>query len=419
MSANTLPYARAVRNERLSFVEVLLITPFIVIVQQYVPVLATRLGASSVMLGLVTSGSALMLAVAAALGTWYLSRAPSGVRSLAMPVFMHRTMLVLVPLVLLLPRDTAATALIAVTIGLSFFAGLGQIAFASMLPRLTWSKRLSRLISLRWTALGAGMAVATPALGALLDAFSMPVNYAVVCAIAGLIMLVSSVCLFRIQPAERQAAGVKQRGAREGLRKLLAHPPVRHYLLVTFLAHLAINAAVPLITLRLVRELGATDTDVGITSAVFWASLTAASIIMPPLVRKFGTARVFAASGAVLMVQLVVLALAQTIPMTWLSGLFGGLGTVMFQVTQFSLIVESAPEGQYEEFLSAQNTVMNLSIFAGPLAMALLVDGGVSVGAGLLACAVGRFIATVLMLGRPSQASRPAREGAPSQRGGA
>lgn len=403
MSLPTLPYSRAVRNERLSFAEILLITPFIVVVQQYVPVLATRLGASSVMLGLVTSGSALMLALAAALGTWYMARAPEGVRSLAMPVFMHRTMLVWIPLVLLLPPEAAAMALIALTIGLSFFAGLGQVTFASMLPRFTWSDRLSNLVSWRWTALGAGMAVATPALGAMLDAFPIPANYAVVCALAGLIMLASSVCLFRIQPAPRRAVERKARGARDGLRKLLAHRPARHYLIVTFLANLAINAAAPLITLRLVRELGATDTDVGIWSAIFWASLTAASIFMPPLVRKFGTARVFAASGAALMCQLVVLALAQSIPVTWLSGLFGGLGAVMFQVTQFSLIVESSPADQYEEFVSAQSTVMNLSIFAGPLAMALLVDGGVPVGLGLLACAIGRFLATALVLLKPKQ----------------
>ena len=266
----SLSYKDVVRNERLNYAEVLLISPFIVVVQQYVPVLATRLGASPILLGLVTSGSALMLALTAALSGWYRSRAPDGMKALLMPFGVFRSILIWIPLVLLLPAFQAE-ALILLTIVANFFAGLGQITFVTLLPRYTWRSRLSTLLSLRWTSLGVGMSISLALMGLVLNAFPLPLNYFVVCGIALVITIISSVCLFKVRPAPKDPATSGATASRPNLGALLKHKPAAHFLAVTILAQIALNAAVPLITLRLVREMGASDFDFGITTSVMWA----------------------------------------------------------------------------------------------------------------------------------------------------
>ena len=85
-----ISYKEALRNERLNAVEVFLATPFIVVVTQYVPVLVTRLGASPLLLGILTSGAALMLTLASALGPSWLRRVPRWRPSMGIPLMIWR-----------------------------------------------------------------------------------------------------------------------------------------------------------------------------------------------------------------------------------------------------------------------------------------------------------------------------------------
>lgn len=396
----SLSYKDVVRNERLNYAEVLLISPFIVVVQQYVPVLATRLGASPILLGLVTSGSALMLALTAALSGWYRSRAPDGMKALLMPFGVFRSILIWIPLVLLLPAFQAE-ALILLTIVANFFAGLGQITFVTLLPRYTWRSRLSTLLSLRWTSLGVGMSISLALMGLVLNAFPLPLNYFVVCGIALVITIISSVCLFKVRPAPKDPATSGATASRPNLGALLKHKPAAHFLAVTILAQIALNAAVPLITLRLVREMGASDFDFGITTSVMWAAIALGSIAMPALLRKFGNRAIFAMSGIGLAAQVILLAVAPSVQFTWIASFIGGIATVMFQVTQFALIVDSAPPGELDNFISAQGTVLNLGVFIGPLLMSALANAGMPIVLGLFICAAGRALSTLYILAQP------------------
>ena len=49
---------QARRNERLNFLQLIWATPYLIVLQQYVPVLTTRLGASAMLIGMLSSGAA-------------------------------------------------------------------------------------------------------------------------------------------------------------------------------------------------------------------------------------------------------------------------------------------------------------------------------------------------------------------------
>ncbi|MGQ9904771.1 MAG: MFS transporter [Anaerolineae bacterium] len=387
------------RNEYLFIVQVIWVMPFVVIQQQYVPVLATRLGASPLLLGVLTSGSALALTVASVLAHWYLQRAPNAMRTLIAPVFVSRLSLLLIPLVLLLP-DRQAEALVAAALAINFVIGIVQVAFFAFLPKVTLAERIAVLMGGRWLVMGLAMAVGTPAMAVILDGLEMPVNYFVACGVAIAAGIVEIFTFGAVKPLPAPAKAPARQSAARDLGDILRHRPAARYLIVTLAAQLALNASAPLIPLKLVRELGASDTAYGWYITVFWLALAAISALIPRLVRRFGNQRMFALGGAGIGVQMLALALAADLPAAWIAGAVGGLASGLFQVTAFGLVVENAPPERYESFVSVQLSVANFAIFAGPLLMSGLLSAGLSVGAGLIACAGGNLLASTLSLRR-------------------
>lgn len=311
------------------------------------------------------------------------------------PLMLYRSVLLAVPLLLLLPAGQAES-IVLVTVLLNFAAGLTFYTFTSYLPRMTLPDRLARLVSLRWTMLGLGMALSTVIVAALLDAFHIPLNYAIVCALAFAISVAGAWCLMQTKPQLLTKGGKDKPRAK--VREILAHGPARNYLLITLLAQIALNAPGPLVTLQMVRVLGATNVEFGWYLAIFWISLAAFGLVVPMLVERFGNTKVFAAGYIGLGLQLVILALAPSLPVTWIAGFVGGITSVMFQVTGFGLVVKSAPPEQYEGFVGVHQTVANFSIFIGPLLMTALINVGLSIAVGLLIAAAARAIAGVLAL---------------------
>lgn len=385
------------RNERLFILQVFWVMPFVVLQQQYVPVLATRLGASPLLLGVLTSGSALALTAASVLARWYLQRAPNGMRALIAPVFLSRLALLLIPLALLLP-ERQAEALVAGALVTNIIIGIVQVTFFAFLPKVTLAERIAVLMGGRWTGLGLAMAIGTPAMAIILEGLAMPVNYFAACGVAIAAGVVEIFTFGAVKPLPGPARPPARQSAISDLRDILKHGPAARYLIVTLAAQLALNASAPLIPLKLVRELGASDTAYGWYITVYWLALAGMGAVIPRLTRRFGNQRLFALGGAGIGLQMLVLALAQDLPLTWAAGVIGGLASGLFQVTAFGLVVENAPPDRYESFVSAQLSVANFAIFAGPLLMSGLLSAGLSVGAGLLVCAGGNALASTLSL---------------------
>jgi MFS family permease len=399
-----LSYQQALRNERLNAIEVFLATPFIVMVTQFVPVLVTRLGASPLLLGILTSGGALMLTIASALGPAWIRRAPNWPRNMTIPLLIWRTVLVWTPLLLFLPAYKAE-AIVATVVLLHFASGISIYTLTAFLSRMTLPERVAHLVSMRWTMLGIGMAVFTVILAAILDALPLPLSYLLACVLALIISIAGVIALgqVRVAPLEHQPAARPHANT----RTFLTHLPARNYLLITLLAQIAVNAPSPLITLQMVRVLQATNVDYGWYLAIFWLSLAGAGLVVPQLTERFGNTLVFAIACVGLGMQLVILAIAPVLPVTWAAGFIGGPTSVMFQVTSYALMVQCAPLDKFEGYVGAHTTVTNFALFIGPLLMSALVDSGMSIAAGLLASALLRAASGMLAL-RLSLASQPA-----------
>jgi len=393
MSLFTFTAQDADRNEKLNALDVLFATPFIIIVTQFAPVLITRLGATPLLIGAFTSGAALINAIMAALGARWTARVPDYRRAMAITGFIWRCVMFVIVGALLLPKFQAE-AIVLGTMILSMAAGLTNYTLTAHFPRMTFADRLSRLISVRWVFLGAGMAIGTPLLAWLLDSIALPYNYIIACAISFVMVCVSLLALLSVKiiPKQFTEEHTTQSISISQLRKT---PKAFEYLLVAFGLHFSINAAGPLITLQLVRGLGATDAQLGWFYALFWATVAILATVTPRIIRQIGNLGAFAFTGVVFGIYALLMALAANFQITLIGAVISGLAVVLFQVSAYGLMVECAPENRYEAFNGWNTIIINAAVFSAPLIMSSLVDLGMSVITGLIICAAIRIAAGI------------------------
>ncbi len=395
-----LSFQDALRNERWNAVEVFLATPAVIMSLQYLPVLVTRLGASPIWIGALTSGGAFMLTVAASLAPLWLQRVPDFRRAFGIPLLLWRSPLLIVPLLLLWLGERAAEAIVTAMVALHLIGGVLNVALTSFLPRMTLPERLAGLVSLRWAVFGFGNALFSLPLALLLNAVNFPSNYMLAFGAALVAALLGFAAAMQIhvapKPAHEHVANTLSP------REVLAHAPARGYLALSLMVHLLVNAPVPLITLHLVRGLGMSDWDFGIYNCIFWASLAASGLVVPRLARRLHHGRLFALSMFGIALQVALMGVSVTLPQAWLSALVGGLAGILLQVSSYGLLVQTAPAGRYETYASMHVSVINFAIFLGPLLTSTVVDRGLAVTTGLLVMsALSAVLAAWMMLRCP------------------
>jgi predicted MFS family arabinose efflux permease len=390
-----ISFKQARRNETLNAIDVFFATPFIVLVTQYAPVLVTRLEASSLLLGFLTSGSALVVTLGSILGPRWLLTSRNYYWAFGLPSLIWRMVTFIIPFALLQTHYQAEIIVLG-TILLSSVSGFANFTLTAYFPRMTLPDRVAKLVSLRWIMLGFGMSITTPILGMVLDTYPMPVNYSIVAVIAFVTVMMSWGALMLVKPSTGIAKSTQR--AHIGWSQIRNHKPAFNYLMVTLLINSAINAAGPLITLQMVRNLKASDSDFGWYLSIFWAALAVCGLFTSRIIERWGNAFTFGIAGLGLTVQLVILALAPNLVVTYVAALIAGMSSVMFQVSSYALLVDCAPKDGYEGYVSWHSTIVNISIFAAPLIMSALVDLGLSVVVGLLICASLRAVSSIVAL---------------------
>lgn len=402
----SLSIQKAQRNERWNTIEVLLAAPYLVLITQYVPVLITRLGASPFLVGTLIWGSAAALVIGSLLGAAWLRQVTDFRRAVGIPVAITRGAVLLLPVVLLLPIVSKVAFIVVLAIITQLWAGVLGVALTAFLPRMTQPERLARLVSLRWTMLGAGMALGTLGIAPLLEKLPLPGNYIAVSLIAVLISgVLGGWAILRIEPLPLPHAETRTHAAQPKAMEwkvLWHHRPARDYLWLSLLIHTAVNAPVPLIPLLFVRQLGASDLDYGGYLVVFWASLAVSGPFVPRLLQPLGGRQLLALACLGLGAQSVLMAIATSLPWMWLAGFVGGVASVMLQVAGYDLVVRSAPQGHYEDFVSVHTAAVNTATVVGPLLSSALVQMGTSLPLALLTSGALRAVSGLLVRWRLS-----------------
>ncbi|MBX0329462.1 MFS transporter [Oscillochloris sp. ZM17-4] len=380
----------------------------------FLPVFLARLGASNLLVGLITSLPALTGALLAVPIGRFLERQRNIVpwySSMRVWVLWSYALFGLLPF--LIPLGAVPWTVIAIWALVTVPATFVNVAFTLVMGGVAGPRRRFYVMSLRWSSLGAVTAITVTLVGLALDRIAFPLNYQLVFIgsfVGGLLSFLfsRSIKLPDNPPVAAEAAPAKTRRRGLGLRALAdamrdAPPAFRNYALSAFVFRSGVAMALPLFPLYWVREVGASDAWIGIISTAGSGVLLVAYFIWSLVTRKLGNGTVLLlTSFGMALYPLSAAATGSVLVLAALAGM-SGFFVAGNDLVNFDLVLSSAPQEHQATYVGLFQMLQNVALFIMPLVgtgladlaslrAALLLAGGLRLlGAGLyVALRVGR-----------------------------
>lgn len=325
----------------------------------YLPVFLTRLGASNFQVGLLSSmpgvtGLFLALIVGRFLQT----------RKNVVPWYGLSRLLVILCYALtgILTLLIAQKYVIIATLAIWAFATLPQtalaVAFSVVMNAVAGPEGRYRLLSRRWAIFGITGVVGTFIVTRVIDLIDFPVNYAVMFMVLSLGGFLSYYFSNQIKiPDQTQSVlsqtGTSTSGLKNYLTLLRANPAFVSFASKRFVYFSALMLSLPVMPLYYVREVHATDSQIGTISMTMSLVMLVGYFMWPRFSAKFGGRFVLLATTRV---ELVIL-------YAGLAGLFqGGLDLVFFDE-----LMKTVPAEYSATFVSLAQSMQYFSMILAPL----------------------------------------------------
>jgi MFS family permease len=237
-------------------------------------------------------------------------------------------------------------------------------------------------------------------MGFWLERAPFPVNYQVMFVVAFLLSLVSWWHVKQVTPVSELVAPRSPSNPRVNPWKSPNFQLVAVIIAMSFVTFTAIR---PLISLYMVNNLQA---DVWFLSNFGLVELVAGALIAAftnRLVERFGNRTMIAVGLIGTGVAAVVIAGAQTLPVTLISAAVGGAAWALVSIGQFSYFSEMTPHENKESYTTAYHQVVFVAMFIGPMLGNLLNTGNIPIITALCIGAAFRVLAGILTQVNPRQ----------------
>jgi len=402
------PRDQAARNVRLFYLNTAMLgVPFGGIVA-FMPVFLARLGASSSLVGWLTSAPALLAAISYIPGAAIAERFADQVMvRVTCARIVRLTFLLCALLPFVIPSESFSILPVVLVVLWSIqavFDAVAVPAWTSVLARAIPPRQRARLNGTRWALLAIVSAVSSAFFGWLLDQVAFPLNYQIVFAISFALGWLDPMFFARIvvPHIEVSPRGDKKRGlcaaARDALPRLIAYlrPVTRErrfliFLLATTAYRVALAMPSPLFSLFWVNELGASDSLIGLRGTVGNAALVLGYVVWGRLADRIGHRQVLAMAAGGLAFYPAVTALSQSAAWILPAAAIWGVTVSGLDVGLFDLMLLACPEKRHQRFVAASRMVANLAMFLGPLIGVALADA-TSISTALLVIAGAQIV---------------------------
>jgi MFS family permease len=339
--------------------------------QTFTSVFVLRLGASNLMVGLLTSLPALINVIFQIPAARLIEQQQERRRVLLVSGLLMRLPVFLVALVPFL-RTWRAEAVVYITALGTIPAAIGNVAFTAMLAEVVAPRDRARVVSVRNALLSAMTMVTVLAAGRALDILVFPINYQVIFTLAFLTSLLSLyyvglVAMPRAEQPSGRVASPERLDLRQWSRTLLAQRDYVRFTLGAFVYHWGMYLPLPLYTIYRVRDLGISEGWIGALSTLESAITIVAYYMWGKVAARRGSRSVllFGILGVALYPLgtalsrsvtplLVVVSISGIFAPAWNLGLFNGL-------------LEVVPTERRATYVAVFNTLMNVPAFIAPL----------------------------------------------------
>ncbi|MEJ5198649.1 MAG: MFS transporter [Anaerolineae bacterium] len=370
-------------------------------VTNYVSPFAIALGATNSEVGLLSS----LTNLAAALGLLPGARLADQTAGRKRVVLwsgggVSRLILLLIALApLLLPPPLAVTVYIGLIALRGFVGQLGYPAWTGLMADLVPEPIRGRYFSSRSIAMSLVGLLCVPLAGRLIDLIGPPIGYQASFLIAGLIGFVATAIYAGI--VEPPAGAPRQEtaeGEAHGLRTLFErHPRFVAFTAVAFFFNMAVTIAGPYFTVHLVRNLGATPTEIGILAVITSLSTIVGQRVWGRVNDRRGPTWVMFICGLQIPAYPLLWIIA---PAPWFVGViytFSGFAWAGYSLASFNLLLSLTPQLHRGRFVAAYQMAAFLAAALGPLIGSALLSA-FSIRAVFAVSAVGRLLAALLFV---------------------
>jgi MFS family permease len=391
----------------------------------FLAVFATRQGASSFEISLITAGPAVVnLLFSLLAGRWLEGRSLVGVTYKA-SIISRLGYIALIPVPLYLAGQGQVWAVILITLVMSVPATVFAIAFNALLADVVSPEWRAHVVGRRNALLALASTLSSLLSGYLLDSFLFPTNYQIVFGLGAVGALMSSFHLSRLRmpqeapprtgqlmqdharpgdlrppEAARWSVGLRflaRSGGKRLLRLDVLRGPFGLLMAAYFAFYTCLYLAVPIFPIYNVRVLNLTDGQISLGTALFYAVVLIASMQLGRVTQRFGNRRVLVFGGIIFTVYPLCLALAYDVRLFLVGSLLGGVAWAMAFGGLVNRLMERTPQDERPVYMAFHNLALNLGILGGSLSGTLLAEG-LGLRPAMWTVAVLRFLAGLLLL---------------------
>jgi len=382
----------------------------------FLPVFLTRLGATPVQVGLLTS----MPGVTGLILALWVGRFLQRQRNVV-PWFSLSRLLVISAYALtgLAPFFVPDNLLIPVVLIIWAAATLPQtmvaVGFSVVMNAVSGPEGRYELMSRRWSILGITTAITVAIAGQILDVIDFHLNYQIVFLSLSLGGLISYYFSSRIQipdaePVQRATKGTVKSSLLEYYQLIKASPDFVSFTLKRFVYLFGFTLGIPLFPLYFVRQLDATDAWIGLLYTAQTAVLVVGYYFWSRLSRRKGSRFVLLITTLSMSLYPALVALSNNQTMIFIYSTVAGIFQAGIDLVFFDELMKTIPPRYSPTFVSLAQSIQYLSSILAPLVGTFLAEH-FGLSAALMVSAGIRLLGFLLFTwqGRRTKGLDPAR----------
>jgi hypothetical protein len=369
----------------------------------FLPVFLTRLGASNFQVGLLSSMPGVTGLILAILVGRFLQTRRKIVPWFSLSRLMVISCYALTGLLtLLLPRSS----MVGSTLAIWAFATLPQtalaVAFSVVMNAVAGPEGRYALLSRRWAIFGLTSVVGTFIVTRVIDRVAFPLNYALMFLGLSLGGLISFYFSNRITLPEQITPPLSTgRSPKETLRSYLSllrsTPAFVSFASKRFVYFSALALSAPILPLFLVREVGASDSQIGSINMIFTLVMLVGYILWPWVSKRRGGRFVLLATTLGMVLYPALTATTHHVGSIMVFAAVAGLFQAGLDLVFFDELLKTIPAEYSATFISLAQSMQYLSTIIAPMAGTFLADY-IGLGGALLLSAGLRLLGFLLFL---------------------
>lgn len=360
---------------------------------RFLSIYAIRLGADANELSLMTALPAVLLLMAASVGSWWMNRFQSSRSALVWPALGYRLSFLLPALTPFMPTDFQIPWLILSLTLPALPQGIASVAFLVIMRESVTDQQMPSLLSRRSLALNVTVGVSGLMLGLWLEKVSFPFNYQAMFVLAFILVLASFWHVMQLRVLPVPAPQTTSQSSANPWRSA----SFLRVAVVDGLMHLSFFSISALVPLHLVDNLRAGEGFLSIFALAELSAGAVAALFASRLVHIVGNRMLVGYAILGTSASALIIALAPNLNVTLFAAALNGLSWTLAGIGLFSYFSEITPIEHRTRYTAAFTQIIFVSQFFGPMIGGSLSGWGVNLVNVIVIGAVLRLLAGVLI----------------------